>query len=259
MKISKRAEEFIKGHEALRLTAYRCPTGHWTIGWGHTDDAKYPVRNGMTITRLRAQQMFEHDVEEAEAALDRMLKVRLNGNQYGALVSLIFNIGIGAFAKSSVLRAVNAGKKNIARELGMWVKGTVKGRRKTLPGLVRRRSEEAALWATPASLKNVVVRPPAISGASEETLEARDAKLEVSEAKSKTPWKTMIGGGMAAAISPVLQVYDQLRSSFDSSPWVTTVLSVAAAVAIMYAIYSFMKEDDTEVEEIPLAPDEEVV
>lgn len=249
MKTSRRAVEFIKGHEGLRLQAYRCPTGHWTIGWGHTSDARFPVRNGMKISKAKAQEMLEHDIEEAEAAIDRVLRVKLNGNQYGAVVSLVFNIGVGAFTKSSLLRALNRGQKNVSREFGMWVKGTVNGKRKTLPGLVRRRAEEAALFATPTSLEDKIVKQPPITGASEETVEARDNKLGVEEARTKTPWKTLIGGGLAAAIAPVLQVYEQLKTSFSSSPMIATALSVVALVGIGYAIYSFVRRDDTDIQE----------
>lgn len=248
MKTSRRAVEFIKGHEGLRLQAYRCPTGHWTIGWGHTSDARFPVHNGMKISKAKAQEMLEHDIEEAEAAIDRVLRVKLNGNQYGAVVSLVFNIGVGAFAKSSLLRALNRDQRNVSREFGMWVKGTVNGKRKTLPGLVRRRAEEAALFATPTSLEDKIVKQPPITGASEETVEARDNKLGVEQAKDKTPWKSLLGGGLMALLAPVFQLYEELRGSLGDIPYIGVILSSLVAVAVLYMVVSYMRRDDDELD-----------
>ena len=173
MKTSPRAVQFIKDHEGYRETAYQCASGVWTIGWGHTSDAKFPVRKGMKINRAKAEAMLRHDIAEAEDAIDAVVRVPLNSNQYGALVSLIFNIGVGAFRRSTLLRLLNKGDyERASREFGKWNKS--QGR--TLPGLTRRRAEEKALFMTPDALADKVVRQPPIKGATPETQEARDAK-----------------------------------------------------------------------------------
>lgn len=245
MKTSKRAIEFIKGHEGLRLQAYRCPSGIWTIGWGHTSDDRFPVKNGMKISKKTAEEMLRHDIEEAEAAIDRVVRVPLNGNQYGALVSLVFNIGAGAFARSTLVKRLNKGQKNLSREFAMWNKGTVGGKKKTLPGLVRRRAEEAALFATPPSLGDKVVRQPKITGASDETIEARDNKGAVAEDKSKEPpLKTLLGGALAALLAPILQVYNDLKGAFDDLGPASVVLSVLVILAIAYAVWTYLRGND---------------
>ncbi len=146
MKTSLRAVNFIKTEEGIRLTAYRDVAGVWTIGWGHTSDKLYPVRRGMKITKAEAEAMLRHDISEAEMAINSSVRVPLNGDQYGALVSFVFNVGVGAFRGSSLLREINRGRTNLTHEFGLWVKGG--NPKRTIPDLVRRRAEEAALFSS---------------------------------------------------------------------------------------------------------------
>ncbi|MBP8282382.1 MAG: lysozyme [Chromatiaceae bacterium] len=129
----------IQAHEGLRLTAYRDPVGIWTIGYGSTSH----VHPGMQITRDQATLRLYHDVDDAEATVNRRVTVPLTQSQFDALVSLVFNIGGGAFRKSTLLQKLNAGDyAGAAGEFGRWVKA--KGR--VLPGLVTRRAAERALF-----------------------------------------------------------------------------------------------------------------
>jgi len=242
MKTSKRAVQFIRDHEGLRLTAYKDAVGVWTIGYGHTSDPKYPVRPGMHITKAKAEEMLAWDIAEAETVLDKAVKVPLNGNEYGALISLMFNIGNGAFLKSTLLKRLNRGQRRLNAEFGMWVKGTKNGKRVTLSGLVRRRAEEAALFATPEALGDKVVKQPPIVGATEETTDARDAKKGVAEDKSKEPpIKSLLGGALAALLAPILQVYAQLKDAFGEAGPVAIVLSVLAMAAIAYVVFHYVR------------------
>lgn len=139
--IRDRALEIIKAAESLRLTAYRCPAGIWTIGYGHTGD----VREGQTITAHQADAILDVDLDRFEAAVDR-LAPSANENQRGALVSLAFNIGVKALEGSWVLRAHRAGDHvGAAAGFGRWIHGGGK----VLPGLVKRRAAEAALYLEP--------------------------------------------------------------------------------------------------------------
>jgi lysozyme len=136
----------IKEHEALRLTAY-LPTKDdvWTIGWGHTKNA----RQGMVITEAQAEAFLREDLAWVEAALRRLVKVPVNQNQIDALGSLIFNIGEPSFAKSTVLRRLNAGDYlGAAEAFLMWDKQRDKktGKMNTLRGLTKRRQQERALF-----------------------------------------------------------------------------------------------------------------
>lgn len=139
MKTSNRGLELIKTHEGLRLEAYQCPAKVWTIGYGHTSTAK----PGMRISTAQAQELLQKDVEWAEAEVNSM-GARLNQNQFDALVSLVFNIGSGNFRRSTVRRLVlaNPNDRAIAPAFGLWNKANSQ----VLPGLVRRRKEEAELY-----------------------------------------------------------------------------------------------------------------
>lgn len=136
----------IKEHEALRLTAY-LPTKDdvWTIGYGHTKTA----RQGMVITEAQAEQLLRDDLEWVEAAIDKLVKVPLTQNQHDAVGSLIFNIGGGAFSKSTVLRRLNAGDyRGAADAFLMWNKQRDKqtGKMNVLRGLTKRRQQERDLF-----------------------------------------------------------------------------------------------------------------
>lgn len=144
MEVSKEAKDLIKKFEGLRLEAYRCSAGVLTIGYGHTSAAGAPeVKQGMKITRAEANRIFETDLQKFATRVDDLIKVPLTDNQFGACVSLAYNIGIGAFGKSSVLRFVNKKQfENAADAFLLWNKAG--GR--VLPGLVKRRAAEAALF-----------------------------------------------------------------------------------------------------------------
>jgi lysozyme len=138
----------IKKHESLRLQAY-LPTRNdkWTIGYGHTKTA----HKGMMITEEKAEELLRQDIAWVEACIAKLVKVRLNQNQYDALASLIFNIGETNFAKSSVLRELNEGNYLAAADAFlMWDKQRNKqtGELEVLKGLVKRRGEERKLFLT---------------------------------------------------------------------------------------------------------------
>lgn len=113
--------------------------GTLTIGYGHTETA----RPDMEIDERHAATLLRRDLRTAEAAVERRVKVPLNDNQFGALVSFCFNVGAGAFATSTLLRRLNAGEyEAVPGELARWVYSSGK----KLTGLVRRRQEEGRLW-----------------------------------------------------------------------------------------------------------------
>ena len=130
----------IKEFEGLRLTAYQCPAGKWTIGYGHTGP---DVKKGMVITESEASAHLIKDVESAENYVRRVISVALNPNQFGALVSLAFNVGV--FGQGLRL-ALNG--KNFDKAIQIWMTYTlVNG----VPsdGLKRRRAKEVALFQSP--------------------------------------------------------------------------------------------------------------
>jgi lysozyme len=135
----ERTIELIKGFEKLYLEAYLCPAGVWTIGWGHTKG----VKQGAKITEEQAEELLEEDMQEAIRVVER-LNIDLSDNQYNALVSFVFNIGGGNFAKSTIRRKIiaNPNDKTIRAEFMRWVYADGK----MLEGLERRRAEEAELY-----------------------------------------------------------------------------------------------------------------
>ena len=141
MRISRTGIELIKAHEGLRLAAYICPSGVPTIGYGHT----YNVKMGDRITEEQAEKFLIDDLAVAEREVNRY-GLNLTQNQFDALVSFVFNVGVGNFRSSTLLKRLKANPNDpdIANQFKKWVYGGGK----VLPGLVRRREEEAKLYFT---------------------------------------------------------------------------------------------------------------
>lgn len=129
----------IQHFEGCKLTAYKCPAGIWTIGYGSTGGH---VKPGLTITQDQAEGLLRSDLRRFEAAVAR-LAPGANDNQFSALVSLAFNIGIANFEGSTLLRRHLAGDyEGATAQFARWNKS--KG--KVLAGLVNRRAAEAKLY-----------------------------------------------------------------------------------------------------------------
>ena len=140
MKTSQKGIELIKKHESKRLTAYLCPSGVPTIGYGHTRN----VQMGKTITDADADRLLEEDLSYTESVVGRLVKKPLTQNQFDALVSFVFNVGEGNFAGSTLLTIINRDPNNIGikPQFERWIYGSGQ----VLPGLVTRRRDEAALY-----------------------------------------------------------------------------------------------------------------
>lgn len=139
MNTSPKGIALIKEFEGLRLKAYLCPGGVWTIGYGHTAG----VKPGMVISEVQAEEYLKADLIVFERYLNG-LGLALNQNQFDALVSFIYNVGTGNFSRSTLLRKVRANPQDnsIMDEFLRWVYS--KGR--DLPGLQRRRLAEMKLY-----------------------------------------------------------------------------------------------------------------
>lgn len=151
MKTNLAGIDLIKRFEGLRLAAYLCPAGIPTIGYGHTGD----VNLGQYITEHQADVILQHDLEKFEEILEKAVRVKLNANQHAALVSLVFNVGPGkkgvrdgivelkSGKPSTLLRFLNDGQyAAAAAQFSKWIHAGGK----VLPGLVKRRAAEAALF-----------------------------------------------------------------------------------------------------------------
>lgn len=141
MEISQAGLDSIKKHEGLRLRAYRDAVGIWTIGYGHTGPEVTP---GMEISEGEAESMLREDVLECEACIEEHVTVDLTQGQFDALCSFIFNLGCGAFERSTLLKLLNEGDyAGAAQQFGRWVNAGGK----QLPGLVKRRGDELAMFS----------------------------------------------------------------------------------------------------------------
>lgn len=128
------------------LKAYRCPAGVLTIGFGHTG---HDVREGLVCTTVQAHAWLLSDLEAAAVSVDKLITVPLSAHQRGALASFVFNLGPIALRESTLRKKLNAGDyAGAAAEFAKWVKATVNGATVTLPGLVKRRAAEAALFTS---------------------------------------------------------------------------------------------------------------
>jgi lysozyme len=145
MNISDRGIKFIQECEGVRLNAYLDSIGIPTIGVGHTGPE---VCMGQTITPDECSALLRTDLAKAEDAVNFMVKVDINQDQFDALVSFAFNVGIGALGKSTLLRKLNAGDyAGAAAEFLRWDQAGGKH----IPGLLKRRHAESALFQSEMS------------------------------------------------------------------------------------------------------------
>lgn len=137
-------KELIKQFEGCKLKAYLCPAGIPTIGYGHTEGlTKADVTNGRTITQQQADTLLDIDYAKYEKQVEDSVKTELNENQLGALTSFAYNLGINALRNSTLMKHINGGDfKQAAGEFERWVRAGGK----ILPGLVKRRAAERALF-----------------------------------------------------------------------------------------------------------------
>ena len=139
MKISNNGLDLVKHFEGLVLEAYKCPAGVWTIGYGHTKD----VQPGDSWSEDHADHMLEVEMEEYEKYINDLVTVELNQNQFDAMVSWVYNLGVGNLQSSTLLKVLNAGDyAGVPAQIMRWNKASGK----VLEGLTRRRQAEADLF-----------------------------------------------------------------------------------------------------------------
>lgn len=143
----------------VKIDAYLCPAGVWTIGWGHAlidggAQLKGPENKARArqlypggITREQAETLLRADLIPRAASVSSLVKPAVNGRQFGALIALVFNIGAGNLAASTLLRKLNAGDvAGAADQFLAWDKARVNGVLQPLAGLTRRRKAERAMF-----------------------------------------------------------------------------------------------------------------
>ncbi|MBW4521674.1 MAG: lysozyme [Scytolyngbya sp. HA4215-MV1] len=140
--MNEAGRNLLKEFEGLRLDAYLCPAGVWTIGYGST----FGVHPGDHITPGEAESRLIKDLDQFEKGVAKLVKVPLTSNQFSALVSFAYNLGLGALEESTLLRVLNKGDyQAAANELLRWDKANGV----PLAGLTRRRKAEKELFLKP--------------------------------------------------------------------------------------------------------------
>ena len=156
MNISPRAIEMIKHHEGVRVRPYRCPALLWTVGVGHVIDPSHikvplnerknlPIPDGWdrTLTTAEVDEILARDLASFERGVERLCPSGLTAGRFDALVSFSFNVGLGNLQRSSIRMKHNRGDfDGAAQSFLQWTKA---GGRE-LPGLVKRRRDEMALY-----------------------------------------------------------------------------------------------------------------
>ena len=143
MKSSEKLIEFVKRFEGFKATAYKCSAGKWTCGFGRTRG----INKRTKCTEEEATKWLKEDLEVAENAVKRLVKVELKQNQFDALVSFTFNVGQGALSISTLLKKLNSGDvRSAGFELLKWDKVRKNGKLEVSKGLARRRIAELNMF-----------------------------------------------------------------------------------------------------------------
>jgi len=227
MKMSGNGLDLLKDFEGLKLRAYLDPVGIWTVGYGHTSAAGPPaVTPGLVITQGEAEEILKRDMAQYEDGVRQHVKATLTQGQFDALVDFAYNAGVGALAKSTLLKRVNAGKfDEVPAEFMKWTKG---GGRE-LPGLVRRRRAEAKLWRGIDTDTPVVV---AESSAAPDRPKASESIIQSKEANAAVVAGSLSTIAIAQEAIPLIRDGGNLISSL--SPTILIFVAIIAAAAIIW-------------------------
>ena len=189
MTINKATIDLVKSFEGLRLKAYKDAVGVLTIGYGTTAMAGVGIvpHIGMTITEAEAETYLMRALEKFALKIRPKITAPINDNEFGSFLSLAYNVGPSAFAKSSALRKFNAGDKaGAANAILLWNKAGGK----VLKGLVRRREAERALFLTPVGKTTPATAPKTPA----------QAQSAPKQSPAKETAKTVAGGATGAGL-----------------------------------------------------------
>ena len=156
MKVSDRCKELVKHHEGVRYKPYRCPARLWTVGVGHVlypDQGRLPLdqrdafplapEDNRAFSKAEVDGLLSADLIRFEVGVARLFPMVLTAGQNDALVSFSFNLGLGGVQRSTLRQKVLRGE--IEEAADEFLKFT-RGGGKILPGLVKRRNDERALF-----------------------------------------------------------------------------------------------------------------
>ncbi len=238
--VSAEGRALIKEFEGLRLAAYRCPAGVWTIGYGATRGGDGgPVPEGLTITHQQAATWLTRDLKEFAADVRRLVTVPLTQGQFDALVDFAFNLGADALAGSTLLRKLNAGDYDgAALELPKWRKARVDGKLVPLPGLIRRRAAFLELFTREMAPEPVETAAPPHEGY------APAPEVEEHERVSQSGSAKAAAGAVVVA-APAIGLGEIAEQAHTASVWLDVIQRagpwVALAAIVGAAAYIFWR------------------
>jgi lysozyme len=218
MKTSAKGIELIKKFEGFKGDAYCCPAGVLTIGYGFTTDVKL----GDKITKEEADKRLISELGYFERVIEKHVKVVLSQNQFDALVSFVFNVGEGAFKKSTLLKNLNNGLYNtVPAQLLRWNKAG----KNVLAGLTRRRQAEGMLFS------ETIIEPPM-----PQAVDSPDKSMAASRTMQNA---TLMGGvGATLAIAPAIEPAGKIvKLAQEHTQGFLLVLGLIVLAAAAYAIY----------------------
>lgn len=237
-----------------------CPTGYVTVGWGRVllDPVTGAQLNGQSglrrarelwpagFTQAECEAMLAEDMARFIAGVMALLTRPVSAQMLAAMTSLTYNIGLSAYRKSTVLRLHNTGDQaGAAQAFGMWVKGTVEGRKVDLPGLIRRRAEESALYLTatvaaptPASDDDVPVVDIAESAAMPTVAPITASRTVIGSATAAVATVAGVVTDAQDALVPVQQSLWGLGIDTPTLRMILAGLAIAGALLALYARWS---------------------
>lgn len=220
MRTSEAGIALIKRWEGLELESYQDIAGVWTIGYGHTETAG----PNQKISEREAEELLKRDLEPRERAVGDLTSVSLNQNEFDALVSFVYNVGVNAYRNSTARKRLNRGDRIGAAEALTWFnKATIGGVLREVTGLKRRRAAEQALFLTP-------VNPPIVNDPKRVSENTRltpieDTPRRESLGDSRTVQGAVVAGGAGAAASTIgrdsAEELDQLEENIEQGTGLT--------------------------------------
>ena len=214
----------LKQFEGCRLEAYQDGGGVWTIGWGHTGPG---VKPGLRWTQQRADAQLQADIAERAPAILAACKVEPNENQAAAMLSLAYNIGVGTFKTSSVVRLHNQRKfAEAANAFSMWKKDNGE----VVAGLVRRRAAEAQLYLTPVAADE----PQQTTRAQPSAEDPAASKVDLAKLATGA---SVVAGTAQQVVANVSTVWDTVNSWGIDPRILMLALGAAGVAAFGYFVW----------------------
>lgn len=263
MKVSLNGIKFIQRHEGTKYHVYLDPVNKPTGGIGHlltTAERKlFPV--GTKLSQAQVDKWFVEDLTRFTKAINKLITVPINQNQFDAMLSLAFNIGEGNFRKSSVLRYTNAKNfQKAADSFKLFNKATRNGKKIVLPGLTRRRTEEAKLYLTPVRIaksdqpitNDILPVQPTAQNAESITPPTPTANTPLPVEQAETPQATATtsvskSSLFAAAGAGLLGVLTWIGSWIQSNPAIIVVAAILIIGALWYYNNAKQRSNDRNV------------